>query len=172
VTTPSTPDRVEALAHGPLLRFADPIDPSIPLIAAGCYTIWDHEGRYLYAGMAGRSLTIESIAAARNGGRRKPSGLFDRLTAHRNGRRSGDQFCVYVFDYFVLPQLTFDDIAAVTSRSRKLDADVGEYIRDRLLYRWCETDDGATARLLERTLVTEGIDGVLPSINPGRAEES
>ena len=90
---------LEALAHGPLHRFADPLDPSIPLVVAGCYTIWDRDRRYLYAGMAGRSLTVESIAFARTAGRTKPSGLLDRLNAHRNGRRSGDQFCVYIFDF-------------------------------------------------------------------------
>jgi hypothetical protein len=42
------------LAAGPLLRFREPLDPSIPRISAGCYTIWDSDGRYLYAGMAGR----------------------------------------------------------------------------------------------------------------------
>ena len=161
---------LETLAHGPLHRFADALDPSIPLVAAGCYTIWDGDGRYLYAGMAGRSLTVESIAMARTAGRTKPSGLLDRLNAHRNGRRSGDQFCVYIFDFFVLPRLTADDIAAVVARTRKLDADIGQYIRDNLCYRWYETDDGATARALERSLVTDGIRGTLPFINPGRVE--
>jgi hypothetical protein len=51
VNTPSVSEGLEALARGPLHRFADPLDPSIPLLAAGCYTVWDGDGRYLYAGM-------------------------------------------------------------------------------------------------------------------------
>lgn len=49
-----------------------------PVVAADCYTIWNGDGRYLYAGMAGRSLTVESIATARAVGRAKPTGLLDR----------------------------------------------------------------------------------------------
>ena len=28
-----------------------------------------------------------------------------RLNSHRSGRRSGDQFCIYIQDYYVLPLL-------------------------------------------------------------------
>ena len=59
----------------------------------------------------------------------------------------------------------------MTARTRKLDGDIGRYIRENLRYRWCETDDGPTARVLERSLVTDGIGGTLPFINPGRVEE-
>jgi hypothetical protein len=53
---------------------------------------------------------------------------------------------------------------------RKLDADVGRCIRETLCYRWYETDDGASAGVVERSLVTDGIHGKLPLINPGRIE--
>jgi hypothetical protein len=45
VNTRSVSEGLEALTHGPLRRFADPLDASIPLVAAGCYTIWDGDGR-------------------------------------------------------------------------------------------------------------------------------
>ena len=70
----------------------------------------------------------------------------------------------------MLPRLTPDDIAAVVARTRKLDADTGQYIRENLCYRWYETDDGAKARALERSLVTDGIQEKLPFISPGRIE--
>ena len=70
----------------------------------------------------------------------------------------------------MLPRLTSDDIAAVVTLTRKLDADIGQCIRDNLYYRRYETDDGATACVLERSLVTDGIRGTLPFINPGRVE--
>jgi hypothetical protein len=138
--------------------------------AADCYTIWHSGGHYLYAGMAGRGMTTASIAAARSTDRARVSGLRSRLTAHQNGRRSGDQFCVYVFDLFVLPCLTRDDIEDVVNRTRRLDDDVRDFVRTHLLYRWYETADAVADFELERSLVAEGVRGTLPFINPGRIE--
>jgi hypothetical protein len=45
------------------------------------------------------------------GGKRK--GLLDRLNRHASGRRSGDQFCVYVFDRLLLPTLTASEIQRI-----------------------------------------------------------
>jgi hypothetical protein len=166
----SLSDGRDALTLGPLFRFSDPLDASIPRVAAGCYTIWDLDDRFLYAGMAGRAMTVASIAASRSALSTRMSGLRSRLSAHQNGRRSGDQFCVYVFDYFVLPRLSPADIAQVLQRTRRLDDDVRAFVQTNLSYRWYETADAATAFALERSLVNEGIRGRLPFINPGRPE--
>jgi len=160
----------ESLGRGPVHRFADPLDPSIPRVAAGCYTIWDADQMFLYAGMAGRSMTALSIATARTNPSARASGLASRLRSHQNGRRSGDQFCVYVFDLFVLPLLSRQDIAEVLQRDRRLDDDVRTYVRQHLSYRWHETPDATNAFELERILVCEGLAGSLPFINPGRPE--
>jgi hypothetical protein len=162
----------DQLENGSLHRFAEALDPSLPRVAAGCYTIWDSDGAYLYAGMAGRKMTVASIAAARTNPLAKPSGLLSRLRSHQNGRRSGDQFCVYVFDLFVLPGLTSADVADVVRRLRRLDDDVRAFVQGQLSYRWCETADATSAFELERSLVTDGMGGVLPFINPRRPEES
>jgi hypothetical protein len=159
------------LADGPLHRFADALDPELPRVAAGCYTVWDESGRFVYAGMAGRSLTADRIYAARDDPTARTTGLRDRLGAHRNGRRSGDQFSVYVFDRFVLTKLSTDDIGAAAAGRRRLDEDVQSYIRDHLSYRWCETEGGADAYALEMSLVTQGLAGELPLLNPRRIEE-
>jgi hypothetical protein len=45
--------------------FSEAIDPALPRVAAGCYTIWDNEERHIYAGMAGRKLTAEYIEPPR-----------------------------------------------------------------------------------------------------------
>ncbi len=47
------------------ISFGEPLDPNLPQVGAGCYTIWDRAGTYIYAGMAGRGLTAEEIAKAR-----------------------------------------------------------------------------------------------------------
>lgn len=158
------------LAQGPLRSFRDHLDPAIPRVAAGCYTIWDEAGHFIYAGMAGRDLTLARIEAARGDAKVRITGLRDRLRSHRAGGRSGDQFCVYVSDRLVLGALSPTDIAAVVAGTRRLDEDVREFIQSRLAYRWVETDDGPEAFALEATLV-RGLDGSLPFLNPRRPEE-
>jgi hypothetical protein len=75
----------------------------VPKVAAGVYTIWEHS-RLIYVGMAGRGLTAEHIKAPDEP--RTAKGPWTRLNSHASGRRSGDQFCVYVCDRFVVPQLS------------------------------------------------------------------
>jgi hypothetical protein len=103
--TPAVTDAlIDQLEHGPLHRFADYVTLAgvIPSGGAGVYTIWDDEGGLVYAGIAGRNLTGKGLAS--------------RLRSHASGRRSGDQFCVYVADHYVLPELTREQ----TSRSATL----------------------------------------------------
>jgi hypothetical protein len=158
--------------RGSLHSFREPLDPELPHVAAGCYTVWDDDGRYLYAGMAGRSLTAERIRLATHDPKASVSGLRDRLRAHRAGRRSGDQFAVYVFDRLVLGRLTSDEIASAVNGTRRLDEDVRDFIGAHLSYRWVATVDGTEAFALEHTLVTEGLGGSLPYLKPRRPDES
>jgi hypothetical protein len=131
-----------ALTVGPEHLFRERLDSSLPRVAAGCYTIWDEHGRFVYAGMAGERLKREHIADARDNRRAKVTGLRDRLSAHRQGRRSGDQFAAYIFDRFVLGQLSIPDLASAVAGQRRLDLDVRNYIHAHLSYRWVETSDG------------------------------
>jgi hypothetical protein len=81
------------LETGPLHRFADfETVADLPRKGAAVYTIWDDEGALVYVGVSGRSATSKT-------------GPWGRLRSHWNGRRSGDQFCVYVADHYVLPEL-------------------------------------------------------------------
>jgi hypothetical protein len=81
---------LESLCTDPLDWFRDWPNPSVPLVAAGVYTIWDGE-TFIYAGMAVRSLTAEQIHAG-----------LAASAPHAAGRRSGDKFCVYGADRFRL----------------------------------------------------------------------
>ncbi len=158
------------LESGPLHSFDDPLDPDVPVVAAGCYTIWDQAGTFVYAGMAGRGLSAEKIAEARRRPSARPSGLRDRLNAHRSGRRSGDQFGVYVFDRFILPKLTREEIVAAGNGSARLDETVRQFIQQQLSYRWAETTDGSEALRIETVLVTDGLSETLPLLNPKKVE--
>ena len=41
-----------------------------------------------------------------------------RLKSHASGRRSGDQFCIYICDRFVVPTLTGEELAALAAGDR------------------------------------------------------
>lgn len=105
-----------------LRRFNDWPDRTIPLIAAGVYAIWDMTGRFIYVGMSGRGMS------KRTGSPRK-SGLIKRLGSHASGRLSGDQFCVYVANRFVIPELKLEDLEKFFDGSFNLDKFAKEYIR-------------------------------------------
>lgn len=68
-----------SLVEGPVYLSRDWPNPAVPKVAAGVYTIWQGS-ELIYAG------------------------LYSRLSSHWAGRRSGDQFCVYVADRLVLLQ--------------------------------------------------------------------
>jgi hypothetical protein len=97
----------------------------------------------------------------------KAKGVFGRLASHASGRRSGDQFCVYVCDRFVIPRLSEADMAALEQGERLLDARTRAYIHDKLGYRVVVTNSGTAARDLEARIRREGLPrSGRPLINP------
>lgn len=89
------------------------------------------------------------------------------MDSHASGRRSGDQFCVYVSDRFILPTLSADDIKDIAQGERRLDLLIREYIQSNLSYRYVLTETGAEARSIENQIRTEGLPGVgKPFLNP------
>ena len=95
------------LRDGPLYRFADWPNPEIPNGRIGVYTVWGGD-ELIYVGMGGRAV---GPSADTNGpASTKLTGLRSRLASHASGRRSGDQFCIYVFDRLVLPTLSLQQI--------------------------------------------------------------
>jgi hypothetical protein len=100
---------IDQLEHGPLHRFSEyaTLGGVIPSSGAGVYTIWDDAGGLVYAGIAGRNPAGKGLAS--------------RLRRHASGRRSGDQFCVYVADHYVLPELTREQIEAIRDSRLSMD---------------------------------------------------
>jgi hypothetical protein len=90
--TPDRDDPAETLAAGTLYWFRDWPSEDVPRFGAGVYTIWHEDGRFIYVGMSGRKITSDDKPS------NSPKGLYTRLQSHFGGRRSGDQFCVYVAD--------------------------------------------------------------------------
>jgi hypothetical protein len=61
--------------------------------------------------------------------------LFTRLNSHAAGRRSGNQFCVYVCDRFVLGQLSEAQIVDISEDRVSLDELIRAFIHSHLSYR-------------------------------------
>jgi len=155
-----TKDLLGPLQTGPARRFADWPDPKVPKIAAGVYTIWDDE-RFVYVGMAGRAITEDRVS-------RKPTGLWDRLRSHADGRRSGNQFCIYVCDRFIVPNLSPDEQAQIGAGTLSLDHLTRRYIHDKLAYRYVLTTTPGEARELERQVQSGALNAGVPFLNPLR----
>jgi hypothetical protein len=153
-------EQVARLVGGPLVPFEKWATAQIPQVAAGVYTIWD-SATFIYVGMAGRGLSSEALRL-----RAKSTGLSTRLASHASGRRSGDQFCVYVCDRLVLPELTREQVLEVAAGRLSLDGLTRDYIRGRLGFRWTVTEDGPAAHALERSFRRGETTAGLPMLNP------
>ncbi len=133
---------------------------------AGVYTVWDDQGQFIYVGMSGRGLTRDDVIAMKESGERR--GLVQRLGSHASGRRSSDQFCVYVADRLVLPELTEEDIRRIAKGEKALfDNLIKDYIAVHLLYRFVVTEDGQTASGIEAEVKTGVLSAGKPLLNPG-----
>jgi hypothetical protein len=96
----------------------------------------------------------------------KAKGLWTRLNSHASGRRSGDQFCSYVCDRFVVPHLNVQQQAKVAEGELALDALTRTLVHDRYEYRFVTTLDGAAAFALERDLQRGALSAGKPLLNP------
>jgi hypothetical protein len=152
------------LEAGPLHRFRDWPNDQVPKRAAGVYTVWDGD-RLVYVGMSGRAMTADDLEVS-PGGRAVPKGLRTRLNAHASGRRSGDQFCVYVCDRFVAPALTPSQLQQLAAGSLSLDGLTRRFVHDRLAYRYVVTADGIEAARLEAAVRRGALSVGPPYLNP------
>jgi hypothetical protein len=153
---------VRELQGATALKFADWPDPRIPRRAAGVYTVWRQED-LLYAGMSGRGAQAEDFTVGSDG---KAAGLWTRLRSHATGRRSGDQFNVYICDRFVIPTLTQDQQQEIASGRLLLDQMTKEFISQNLTYRYLVCRDGTEALAIERSVRAGQLPAGRPYLNP------
>jgi hypothetical protein len=152
------------LERGPAIAFKDGVSQSIPLVAAGVYTIWRAD-QFLYVGMAGRGLSTADIASG-NAGQVRRRGLADRLASHATGRRSGDQFCVYIADRLILATLMPDQVAQIADGALSLDHLTRAFIHSHLSYRFVEMPSGSAALELEKAVQSGCLQAGRPWLNP------
>ncbi len=148
---------LQILATGPLFPFAT-WDRSLVPQSPGVYSAW-RNGCLIYVGMAGRSYD-------------QKAGLRGRLIQHAAGRRSGDQFCIYVCDRLVLPELTREQVLSIAAGTDSLDHLTKAFIHREVAFRFVACPDPDSARALEKEARMAGVPGAgVPMLNPlaGRA---
>ncbi|MEC7921963.1 MAG: hypothetical protein VX496_01055 [Planctomycetota bacterium] len=156
----STETVIAGLETGKLFSFSDWPNEEIPRVSVGVYTIWRGQ-QLIYVGYSGRNLRPHEIKAAK-----KPKGLLTRLKSHRTGLRSGDQFCLYVCDRFIIPVLDTETQQRLAVGERLLDGLTRKFIRGELSYRFITTEGSEAARRIE-SQVREGIlNAGKPLLNP------
>lgn len=106
----------------PMLSFSESEVNQLPIPSSIVYTVWHDELGYIYVGIAGIQLNPE---------KRNPR---SRIRSHTTGRRSGDQFCVYIQDFFVIPELFASK--SYTPKVGYLDKLTRDYIHQHLFYRY------------------------------------
>lgn len=155
---------LDALEKGQLHFFSDWSNSVIPKICAGVYTIWKNQD-LIYVGMSGRSLNAETIEQHRTANLRA-RGMFTRLKAHASGRRSGDQFCIYVGDRLVLPTLTSKDVSEIVNGKLSFDKLIRSYIHENLSFRFVETENDTVAFQIENAIKGGILKAGKPFLNP------
>ena len=145
-----------ALSNGPRHRFSDWPVAEVPFGPAGVYAIWA-DGSLLYIGMSWRDHREDPRA----------KGVHSRLASHASGRRSGDQFNVYICDHFVIPKLAHDQLQDLRDGKRILDQLTKGYIRTHLEFSVWIAPGGQTARDVEHELRATGLPQFgRPLLNP------
>ena len=115
--------------------------------------------------MSGRGAQREDFVAA-PGQRSQAKGLWTRLNSHASGRRSGDQFNLYVCDRFIVPFLTAIQRREIGQGRLLLDQLTRDFIREHLSYRFVVYGDGAEALAVERAVRAGGLPTGRPYLNP------
>lgn len=124
-----------------LISFAENPRKYIPSKGSIIYTVWDSSGAFIYVGISG----LQKLKARRN-----PQ---SRMVSHASGRRSGDQFCIYIHDFFVVPELIKS--GEFIAKKGELDALTKRFIRNNLYYRFLafeSIDSDRIVRKLEKQL--------------------
>jgi hypothetical protein len=116
--------------------------------------------------MSGRGAQREDFVSSPDDARPQVKGLWTRLHSHASGRRSGDQFNVYICDRFVVPGLTTEQQYQIGAGTLLLDQMTRQFIHDQLTYRYAVLADDAQALALEREIRAGSLEPGRPFLNP------
>ena len=101
----------------------------IPNKGSIIYSVCDKDEKFIYIGISGLQKSLE---------KRSP---LSRMISHASGRRSGDQFCIYIHDFYVIPKLI--EKGEYSPSIGVLDKLTKDFVQSNLSYRFIEfeTDD-------------------------------
>ena len=135
----------------PPVSFRDDHTEYIPEYGSIIYTVWDSDEKFIYVGVVGV------------GKRKDPR---SRINQHRNGGRSGDQFCVYIQDYFIIPDLLKKNHPKIQKGS--LDKMTKDYIQKHLSYRFVTIKNIKRTELINvEEKIKRGVFGFPPPVLNG-----
>jgi hypothetical protein len=138
-------NEINRLFSGPIHWFKDWPCGDVPQYGAIVYTIWNRNNDFIYVGMSGRGIKEGDTSI------RTSKGPWGRLNSHAGGRRSGDQFCVYVCDRLLLRRIG-NRIPEISDGELSMDKLNREFIRADLGFRWLVSPSGNAALDLERKI--------------------
>ena len=122
----------------------------IPGFGSIIYTIWNNADEWIYVGIGGLGQSPNTPLNLRN--------PVSRILQHQSGRRSGDQFCIYVHDYYVVPKI---DPQRYKFERGGLDRLTKNYIPNELSYRFVVIQNDDSIRLVRaiEAKLKNGLDG-------------
>ena len=129
----------------------------IPEYGSILYTVFLDQKEFIYVGIGG--LSGKSVKE------RNPR---SRIIQHSQGRRSGDQFCIYIQDFYVIPLLFSQPYVP---KKGHLDQLTKEFIQKRLCYRYMifqDDNSDKVVRKLEREIQSGEYQGMKPKLNGER----
>ena len=135
------------------ISFSEDPRRHIPNKGSIIYSVWDKDEKFVYIGISGLQKSLE---------KRSP---LSRMISHASGRRSGDQFCIYIHDFYVIPKLI--EKGEYSPSIGVLDKLTKDFIQNNLSYRFVgfETDDSdEIVRRLENQ-IKSGAFGFSPLLN-------
>ena len=141
-------------ATTPLRAFSTSNIAEIPSFGSIIYTVFLDGANFIYVGIGG-------LAGATVHDRNPRS----RIIQHAQGRRSGDQFCIYIQDFYVIPAIVS---TPYEPKKGYLDTLTKEFIQTRLTYRYLviQTEDSdKVVRRLERELQNNEHGFGVPMLN-------
>ena len=137
----------------PLRTFTLSNIKDIPEFGSIIYTVFLDKTEFIYVGIGGLSgSTVE---------KRNPR---SRIKQHTQGTRSGDQFCIYIQDFYVLPSILNE---SYKPKKGYLDQLTKEFIQSRLSYRFLviQTEDSdKVVRRLEREIQSGIFNKLKPTL--------
>ena len=141
-------------AATPLRAFSTSNIAEVPAFGSIIYTVFLDGTDYIYVGIGGLAgATVQD---------RNPR---SRIIQHAQGRRSGDQFCIYIQDFYVIPSIINTQY---TPKKGYIDMLTKEFIQKRLSYRYLvvQSDDSdKIVRRLERELQSNEHGFGVPKLN-------